>query len=124
MSTSYYLRNRSDFEEFADYSRFLSGLEKELNQKIHEYAEIRNGKYVNSDLPRNTEGIVFSMFRKLEYELGFEDKKIGTKTRNGFSFDFGGFEEIKRMYNPDINVIVDEYGEEISFEEFVRIVKT
>ena len=33
MSTSYYLRNRSDFEEFADYSRFLSGLEKELNQK-------------------------------------------------------------------------------------------
>lgn len=125
MSTSYYLRNKKDHKEHENYLKFLEGLKADINTKIREYSESVNGKYINSDFPEDAEDIVVQMICKLEWEMGYEEEELGTKTHSGFSFYSysNGIEEIKKKYDPAINMIVDEYGKEISLEEFIRIIK-
>ena len=125
MSTVYYLRNKKDHEEHENYLKFLEGLKADINTKIREYSESVNGKYINSDFPEDAEDIVSQMMYKLEWEMGYEEQELGTKTRTGFSWYScsGGLEWVKKNYDSENNIIVDEYGKEISLEEFVRIVK-
>ena len=125
MSTVYYLRNKKDHEEHENYLKFLEGLKADINTKIREYSESVNGKYINSDFPEDAEDIITQMMYKLEWEMGYEEQELGTSTRSGFSWYScsNGLEEIKKNYDPENNIIVDEYGKEFSLEEFVRIAK-
>lgn len=126
MSTSYYLRNKKDYEEYQNYLNFLEKLKVDTNQKIKEYCDAVNGKLINADFVEDAEDVVSSLFNKLDWEVGYEDQEIGTKTRNGFSYySYSlGLEEIKRRCESGEYEVIDEYDKILAYEEFLNVVKS
>lgn len=134
MSTTYYLRNRQKYKEYEAFRGFWENLVSKTKLSLTEYCEKTNGELVDRALAKDIVDDTISRIKRcpidqeqFDMELficseSFVHMRYEVCTKSGACIqDVASFEAFMKTEEAKRYQIVNEYWEEVSYEEMLRI---
>ena len=139
MATAYYIRNRKKYDEYRKLQDFWESLIKKTKKSIEDFCRETDGAFVNSDL---AEDIIDDKFGQFSYPPIYEDEydtEIAICGNDGLRFTYlntwqkcvddtdeyiKSTDDVIRFFKRQDAAeyaIVDEYGNEISVDDFIKL---
>lgn len=133
MSTVFYIKDKRKKKEYEDFCKFLESYEKKIQDELSNYTKEVNGELVNEDnLEYDIEKKTRNFINSLKYCIDEEEIRFGQVSMRGFTFfmdytcrNLTCFNDVEKMLKENENlIIVDEYDDKYSLDEFKEIVET